>query len=137
VSDGPKRWATRPSPEEARIYLQRFFDALRDGKIEVAQAMVTHAYEDWDESVFLLFQEMHLIHETPADTSFEGRGWDRDRGWLRDLSVKDGAEWMGPDGSIAWIDLAFRGNPTGHIAQFQVRESSSGWVIERQIFRMA
>jgi hypothetical protein len=50
-----KVWSSPPSHEDVRAYLQTFFDALSGGKLEEAEGMVAHAYQDWNENVYNLF----------------------------------------------------------------------------------
>jgi hypothetical protein len=132
-----KIWAERPSNAEVRAYLQGFFDELRAGRLEQAEAMVAHAYPDWNESIYALFQDHVLTVMTPADSTYEGGGWKTDRSWLADLTVKEGGEWMGKLGNIVWIDFEYRGESIGYVAEFMVKEGDGGFHVERQVFKMA
>ena len=74
-----KAWSAKPSDDEVRAHVDAFFQALAAGKLEDAEAMVGHAYEDWNENVYGLFQDHYLVHETPPDSSFEGMWWKTNR----------------------------------------------------------
>jgi len=132
-----RTWPTKPSQEEAVEHALAFFEALRSGELERAEAMVPHAYEDWNENVFNLFQDHYLIHTTPPDSSFEGGWWRSNRGWLADFSVDGPGEWMGKAGNVLWLSLAYRGEPSGYVAEFQIVPEGEHFVLQHNAFRMA
>ena len=130
-------WPTRPSNDQVLVVFRQFFDAVCAGKLEEAEAMVAHAYEDWNENVYNLFQDHYLIHSTPPDSTFDGKWWNANRGWLADFTIAGDPQWMGKLNNVVWIDLAYRGKPSGYIAELQVVEQEGGFVLEHQAFRMA
>src|SRR5690349_9253359 len=133
----PKTWPTKPSNEDVLAHVQAFFAALTAGKVEEAEAMVSHAWEDWNENVYNLFQDHYLIHETPPDSSFEGNWWKQNRAWLADLSHQ-GGEWMGKHENVLWVDVVYRGAPSGYVGEFQVEEADGGgFVVQHVAFKMA
>ncbi|AKV01637.1 hypothetical protein AKJ09_08300 [Labilithrix luteola] len=131
----PKIWKEKPSHDDVRRFLHGFFEQLRAGKVEEAKALVGHAYEDWNESLFTVWQDHYLIHEIPKDSSFEGREWDTNRAWLSDLTIKDDIEWVNDD--CAWVDFIYRGDPSGYIGEFAVKQDADGYFVQRTIFKMA
>jgi hypothetical protein len=130
-----KVWSSPPSYEDVRAYLQTFFDALSGGKLEEAEGMVAHAYQDWNENVYNLFQDHYLIHESPPDSTFVGNWWKTNRAWLADISAQPGGEWMGE--KVLWVDIAFRGEASGYIGEFQIVDKDGGFAIQHNSFRMA
>jgi hypothetical protein len=132
-----KTWKDKPSDDEVRVELQAFFDTLRTGKLDEAEAMVAHAYPDWNESIYALFQDHYLIHATPADSSFEGNAWKTDRAWLADLTIGDNVEWMGKNRNVLWVDIVYRGEASGYVGEFMLQSGDVGFFLERQAFKMA
>lgn len=129
-----KKWSEKPSRDDVAAVVQSFLATLVAGKMDEAEAMVAHAYEDWNENVYNLFQDFYLLHEIPPDSSFEGNWWKKNRAWLADLSTT-GSEWVGED--VLWIDLAYRGKANGYIGEFQVVDEDGGFVVQHNAFRMA
>ena len=39
--------------------------------------------------------------------------------------------------NVLWLDLAYRGQPSGYIAEFQVIERDNVFVLQHDAFRMA
>ena len=65
-----KSWSERPSNEEVLAHTRAFFSTLVSGELEEAETMVAHAYDDWSENLFNLFQDHVLVHQTPPDSTF-------------------------------------------------------------------
>ena len=130
-----KTWTERPSKADVERFLAGFFALLRAGQLDQARDEVTHAYPDWDETLYTTWQDHYLIHETPRDTSFEGALWKSDPGWLRDLTTRDSIEWINDD--TCWVDFVYRGEASGYIGEFAVKPGDGGWHVERVAFRMA
>lgn len=131
-----KVWPTQPSHDEAAAHVATFMSTLTAGKLDEAYALVAHAWDDWNENVYNLFQDHYLIHETPPDSSFEGNWWKTNRAWLADLTAQ-GAEWMGAKKNVLWIDIVYRGEPSGYVGEFQLVEKDGGWVVQHNAFKMA
>ncbi|MEY4561638.1 MAG: hypothetical protein RLZZ618_915 [Pseudomonadota bacterium] len=125
----------KPSNEEVEKIITSFFALLQAGEIEKAHGLVEHAYNDWEESIHLVWEDHHLIHESVDDSSFEGRAWINDRAWLKDLTIKDSMEWINED--YVWADLIYRGKASGYIAEFSVQKGDDGYFVQRMIFKMA
>lgn len=131
-----KTWSEKPSNDEVLALVKSFIETLAAGKIEEAEAMVGHAYEDWNENVYNLFQDHYLIHATPPDSSFEGNWWKTNRAWLADVAMQ-GGEWMGKNKNVLWVDIVYRGEPSGYIGEFQVVDEEGGFAVQHNAFRMA
>ena len=130
----PPRVAAPPR-EAVQAVIKAFFGHLQAGDLAAAQRHVGHEYPDWDESIYTVWQDHYLIHATPKDSSFEGREWQNDTAWLRDLAIKDEFEWLSDD--RVWVDFLYRGNPSGYIGEFVVAPRAGGFDVRRVIFRMA
>jgi hypothetical protein len=130
-------WTTKPANEAVLEHARAFFAALVSGEIEKADGMVAHAYEDWNENVYNLFQDHVLVHTTPPDSSFEGEWWKKNRGWLADFSLEGEGQWMGKQKNVLWLDVAYRGEPSGYIAEFEVVETNGAFALQHTAFRMA
>lgn len=130
-------WQARPSEAEVVRHAREFFATLVAGKLEDAEGMVAHAFEDWNENVYNLFQDHYLIHETPPDSTFEGNWWKTNRAWLADFSIAGDGQWMGKQRNVLWLDLAYRGEPSGYIAELQLEERDGKFVLQHNAFRMA
>ena len=132
-----KVWPTKPSNDDVVAHIRAFFDTLRAGKLDEAEVMIAHAYDDWNENVYSLFQDHYLIHDTPPDSSFEGNWWKSNRAWLADFSLPDSPQWVGKAKNVAWFDIAYRGERSGYIGEFQVVDTGGGFTVQHNAFRMA
>jgi len=130
-----KLWKDRPSNEEVEDLLKTYFKHLQNGELDQALALITNAYDDWEHTLYTVWQDHYLIHEIPEDSTFEGREWIDNLNWLKDLTIQPTIEWM--NDNIAWVDFIYRGEPSGYIGEFHVKSNSKGHFIERTVFRMA
>jgi hypothetical protein len=130
-----KLWKDRPSNQEVEDLLKTYFKHLQNGELDQALALVTNAYDDWEGTLYTVWQDHYLIHEIPNDSTFEGREWIDNLNWLKDLTIQPTMEWM--NDNIIWVDFIYRGEPSGYIGEFHVKNNNEGHFIERTVFRMA
>jgi hypothetical protein len=128
-------WPQPPSKEEVERVIKTFFGHLQAGRFAEAHDSVGHACDDWEDTLYTVWQDHHLIHAIPKDNSFEGREWATDLAWLKDLSILDKMEWMSED--RVWADLTFKGEPSGYIGEFCIEPVPEGYRVQRVILKMA
>ena len=83
-----KIWKNEPTKQEAEAVITEYFQLLQNGKLDEATAMIGSAYDDWLDTLFVVWEDHYLIHEIPKDSSFEGKEWLNDLTWLKDLTIK-------------------------------------------------
>jgi hypothetical protein len=130
-----KIWKEKPSQQETEKFLADYFNLLQHGELEKVETLTTHAYSDWLDTLYLVWQDHYLIHEIPADNSFEGKEWLTQLGWLKDLEIKPEMEWL--NDNTVWVDFIYKGEPSGYIGEFRVKQNDEGYSVERVIFKMA
>ena len=131
-----RKWTERPAAEDVEAYVRDFVAVLTSGRVEDAEGMVEHAFDDWHENVYNLFQDHYLMHATPPDSSFEGNWWRHNREWLSDVTIEN-PEWVGQRGTTLWVDVVYQGEPSGYIGEFQVVSTDGEWSVQHNAFRMA
>src|SRR5689334_12261548 len=119
-----KLWKDRPSNQEVEDLLKTYFKHLQNGELDQALALVTNAYDDWEGTLYTVWQDHYLIHEIPNDSTFEGREWIDNLNWLKDLTIQPTMEWM--NDNIIWVDFIYRGEPSGYIGEFHVKNNNEG-----------
>lgn len=130
-----KIWKDKPSKQAVEDLLKTYFQHLQNGEIDKALSLTSNAYDDWEDTLYVVWQDHYLIHEIPKDNTFEGREWINDLGWLKDLTIQPTPEWLSDD--MVWVDFVYRGEPSGYIGEFRVIKNDEGYHVERTIFKMA
>jgi len=130
-----KTWKNEPTHEEVEATITEYFQLLRNGKLDEATEMVSSAYDDWLDTLFLVWEDHYLIHEIPKDSSFDGKEWLNDLTWLKDLTIKPEMEWI--NDKYVWADFIYRGEPSGYIGEFSIQKVEEGYTVRREIFKMA
>lgn len=139
-----KTWNEAPSEEEVKDAIKEFFIYLKNGELENAENYVKHQYEDWLDTIFVIWEDHYLIHETPNDSSFEGKEWLNNVEWLKDLDiVEDDFNIYLPNekrkNTVVDIGLQYRNEPSGYAAAFTIRqdEENNKYYLERGLIAMA
>ncbi len=137
-----KTWNKNPAESEIKNAVEQFFDYLKNGELDNAKNYVKHADDDWLDTIFAIWQDHYLIHETPKDSSFEGKEWLNDLNWLKDLDVvKDDFNIYMPNGkrknTSVDIGLQYRDEPSGYAAAFTVKNKDGKYYLERGLIAMA
>jgi len=130
-----KTWTNEPSNQEVEATITEYFQLLQNGKLDEATALISCEYDDWLDTLFMVWEDHYLIHEIPKDSSFEGKEWLNDLKWLQDLTIKPEMEWINP--KFVWADFIYRGEPSGYIGEFAVQPIDGGYTVKRMIFKMA
>ncbi|MBT1712103.1 hypothetical protein KK062_27930 [Fulvivirgaceae bacterium PWU5] len=130
-----KIWKEKPSKQEVEEFLTEYFKHLQHGELKNVQELTTHAYSDWLDTLYVVWQDHYLIHEIPTDSSFEGKEWLTKLDWLNDLTIKPEMEWL--DDNTVWVDFIYKGEPSGYIGEFRLKHDENGYFMERVIFKMA
>lgn len=130
-----KTWNEKPTQTEIAQFVGDFFVQLQNGEIEKAKTSVAHAYDDWEETLFTVWEDHYLIHEIPKDNSFEGKEWLNNLEWLKDLTIQEEVEWLNEE--TLWVDFLYRDEPSGYIGEFQLKKNDAGYYLQRNIFKMA
>ena len=123
-------WKEKPSQEDVEKEIRLFFKKLKEGDIDGAGAMVAHSYDDWNDSVYVLWQETYQIYETPQDKSLEGEEWKKNAAWLFDLDINGDLTWEGD--STIYVSLQYKGNPIDHVGTFFLRNEDNVFFVERE-----
>jgi hypothetical protein len=131
-----KVWKEEPAKEEVEVLIAEYFKHLQNGELDKAVALIDSEYGDWEDTLFVVWEDHYLIHEIPKDKSFEGREWFNNLAWLKDLTIKPEMEWINE--KIVWTDFIYRGEPSGYIGEFAIQENEAGgYHVQRMIFKMA
>lgn len=130
-----KIWNNEPGKQEVEALITEYFQLLQKGKLDEATDMIGSAYDDWLDTLFVVWQDHYLIHEIPTDSSFDGKEWLNDLTWLKDLTIKPEMEWI--NDSYVWADFIYRGEPSGYIGEFSIKKTDEGYTVRREIFKMA
>jgi len=134
-----KVWNEAPSKQDVEALIRTFFEKLQAGSLNDAGNMVTHLFEDWDASVFTLWEETYQIHEIPEDDSFEGNEW-KQAAWLADLKIAGAMEWQRAtevdaspveDGDRIYVGLMYRDEVINHVGEFVITQSDGGFGVAR------
>jgi hypothetical protein len=143
MSTGLKTWKENPSESEIKNAIGQFFTYLQKGELDNAKNYVTHAYEDWLDTIFVIWEDHYLIHATPKDSSFDGKVWLNDLTWLKNLDIiKDDFNIYLPNekrkNTFVDIGLQYRGEPSGYAAKFSIIKDEKGeYYMQREFIGMA
>lgn len=130
-----KTWKEEPGKQEVEALITEYFQLFQNGKLDEANELIGGAYDDWLDTLFVVWEDHYLIHEIPKDSSFEGKEWLNDLTWLKDLTIKPEMEWINP--KYVWADFIYRGEPSGYIGEFSIQQIDEGYTVKRMIFKMA
>lgn len=134
-----KTWKEKPTELEAQNAVEDFFTYLKKGELNNAKNSVDHLYDDWEESIHVIWRDHYLIHEIAKDESFEGKEWLNNLEWLGNLDILDDFMWADENGNMRYFDvsLTYLGEPSGFAAQFYVVKNGDHYVIKRGLIDMA
>ena len=143
-----ERWDQPPAKAEVEASLKSFFDLLRSGQLDQAEAAVAHAEDDWESQLWSLWQDTYLVDledydEEVADDSFEGRLWRSDLKWLRDLGIDETFHWdeegehVDPEGEHLFVNLTYKGEILDVSGDFRVAQVDGAYQLIREIIHMA
>lgn len=130
-----KIWKEKPANQEVEAVITEYFQLLQNGKLDDATELIGSEYDDWLDSLFVVWEDHYLIHEIPKDSSFDGKEWLNDLTWLKDLTIKPEMEWI--NDAYVWADFIYRGEPSGYVGEFCVKQIDGGYTVKRVIFKMA
>ncbi|MFB9080812.1 hypothetical protein ACFFLS_21955 [Flavobacterium procerum] len=134
-----KTWKEKPTEVEAQRAVEVFFAYLKKGELENAKNSVDHLYNDWEESIHVIWRDHYLIHEIAEDESFEGKEWLTNLEWLGNLDILDDFMWADENGNSRYFDvsLTYLGEPSGFAAQFFLVKNDDHYVLKRGLIDMA
>ena len=138
-----KTWNENPSESEVKNAIEQFFTYLKKGDLDNAKNYVRHAYEDWLDTIFVIWEDHYFLYDTPKDSSFDGKEWLNDLEWLKDLDiVKDDFNIYPPNEertkTYADIGLQYRNKPSGYGAAFTIEKDENGkYYMERGLIGMS
>lgn len=132
MSKEQKTWKEYPSKTEITETIKLFFDLLKKGDVESAKNLVSHEYDDWEETLSMLWEDTYLTYESAKGSTYQNYAW------LKDLDmVEDGINWYEitekRKNLNVMVDLQYRDEPTGHAATFVVEKNSDGdYILSRE-----
>lgn len=136
-----KTWKEKPTELEAQKAVVDFFAYLKKGELENAKNSVDHLYDDWEESIHVIWRDHYLIHEIAEDESFEGKEWLNNLEWLGNLDILDDFMWGDEnenDTRYFDVSVTYMGEPSGFVAQFQLEKNNDDhYVVKRGLIDMA
>lgn len=136
-----KTWKEKPTELEAQKAVEDFFAYLKKGELENAKNSVDHLYDDWEESIHVIWRDHYLIHEIAEDESFEGKEWLNNLEWLGNLDILDDFMWGDEnENHTRYFDVSvtYMGEPSGFVAQFQLEKNNDDqYVVKRGLIDMA
>ncbi|MCP2025547.1 hypothetical protein L1276_000687 [Flavobacterium sp. HSC-32F16] len=134
-----KTWKEKPTELEAQNAVEDFFAYLKKGELENAKNSVDHLYDDWEESIHVIWRDHYLIHEIAKDESFEGKEWLNNLEWTKNLGILDDYMWADENGNSRYFDVSvtYLGEPSGFAAQFYLVKNEDHYVVKRGLIDMA
>ncbi|KUJ63509.1 hypothetical protein AR687_02125 [Flavobacteriaceae bacterium CRH] len=135
-----KTWKEKPTELEVQNVVEDFFAYLKKGELENAKNIVDHSYDDWDESIHVIWRDHYLIHESAKDESFEGKEWLHNLEWLNNLGILDDFVWAEEnDRNFRYFDVSvtYLGEPSGFAAQFYLVKDDNHYFVKRDLIDMA
>lgn len=134
-----KTWKEKPTELEAQKAVEDFFAYLKKGELDNAKNSVDHLYDDWEESIHVIWRDHYLIHEIAQDESFEGREWINNLEWTQNLGILDDFMWADENGNSRYFDVSvtYMDEPSGFAAQFYLVKNDDHYVIKRGLIDMA
>ncbi len=133
-----KTWKEKPSELEVQNLVKEFFTYLQKSELDNAKNIVAHSYDDWDESIHVIWRDHYLIHESAADESFEGKEWLINLDWLKNLGILDDFNWYEEKNNSRYFDVSvtYLGEPSGFAAQFYLKKNEDYYFVERELIDM-
>jgi hypothetical protein len=134
-----KTWKEKPTELEVQNVVEDFFAYLKKGELDNAKNSVDHLYDDWEESIHVIWRDHYLIHETAQDESFEGREWINNLEWTQNLGILDDFMWGEENGNSRYLDVSvtYMEEPSGFAAQFYLVKNDDHYVVKRGLIDMA
>ncbi|MFC0777480.1 hypothetical protein [Flavobacterium sp. HJSW_4] len=134
-----KTWKEKPTEQEVQNLVEEFFAYLKKGELDNAKNIVDHVYDDWEESIHVIWRDHYLIHEIAEDESFEGREWINNLEWTQNLGILDDFIWYEEKGNSRYFDVSvtYMEEPSGFAAQFYLVKNDDHYVVKRGLIDMA
>jgi hypothetical protein len=134
-----KTWKEKPTEPEVQKVVEDFFAYLKKGELDNAKNIVDHVYDDWEESIHVIWRDHYLIHEIAKDESFEGKEWLNNLEWLNNVAILDDYMWAEENGNTRYFDvsLTYLGEPSGFAAQFYLVKNDDHYFVKRGLIDMA
>lgn len=134
-----KTWKEKPTEQEVQNLVEEFFAYLKKGELDNAKNIVDHVYDDWEESIHVIWRDHYLIHEIAEDESFEGREWINNLEWTQNLGILDDFIWYEEKGNSRYFDVSvtYMDEPSGFAAQFYLVKNDDHYVVKRGLIDMA
>ncbi|MBS7254205.1 hypothetical protein [Flavobacterium branchiicola] len=134
-----KTWKEKPTELEAQKAVEDFFVYLKKGELDNAKNSVDHLYDDWEESIHVIWRDHYLIHESAQDESFEGKEWLNNLEWLGNLGILDDFMWGDENENNRYFDVSvtYLEEPSGFAAQFYLVKNDDHYVLKRGLIDMA
>ncbi|MFD1605640.1 hypothetical protein ACFSJW_03490 [Flavobacterium artemisiae] len=135
-----KTWKEKPTELEAQKAVEDFFAYLKKGELDNARKSVDHLYDDWEESIHVIWRDHYLIHEIAEDESFEGKEWLNNLEWTQHLGILDDFMWAEENNSNTRyfdVSVTYMDEPSGFAAQFYLVKNDDHYVVKRGLIDMA
>jgi len=134
-----KTWKEKPTEQEVQHLVEEFFAYLKKGELDNAKNIVDHVYDDWEESIHVIWRDHYLIHEIAEDESFEGREWINNLEWTQNLGILDDFMWHEEKGNSRYFDVSvtYMDEPSGFAAQFYLVKNDDHYLVKRGLIDMA
>ena len=134
-----KTWKEKPTELEVQKVVEDFFAYLKKGELDNARKSVDHLYDDWEESIHVIWRDHYLIHEIAQDESFEGKEWLNNLEWTKNLGILDDFLWADENGNTRYLDVSvtYMDEPSGFAAQFYLVKNDDHYVVKRGLIDMA
>ena len=133
-----KTWKEKPTEAEAQKVVEDFFDYLKKGELDNAKNLVDHVYDDWNESIHVIWRDHYLIHESAQDESFEGNEWLNNLEWSQNLGILDDFMWGEEKNDSTYFDVSvtYLGEPSGFAAQFYLVHKDDQYFVKRDLISL-
>lgn len=134
-----KIWKEKPTEQEVQNLVEEFFAYLKKGELDNAKNIVDHVYDDWEESIHVIWRDHYLIHEIAEDETFEGREWFNNLEWLNNLGILDDFIWAEENDKSRYFDVSvtYMDEPSGFAAQFYLVKNDNHYFVQRGLIDMA
>jgi len=126
-----KTWKSKPTNTEIKALIQEFTNLLKLGNLESAKNLVQHKFNDWESSIWSLWQDTYLIYledldKKVSDESFEAKLWKSDLTWLKALEIEDKFNW---DGNYVSVNIIYEDEFTDTSMSFVLEKNSNGYIL--------
>ncbi len=127
-------WNTKPTKKAVYDATKAFFDALAQGKVDAAKAMLMHD-AGFEENVSALYREMRAV-----DGKLKAKRWSEDLSWLKNVSIgkleTDDAGFDADDSPEFFVAISYRSSSTDTTAEFEVRDVGDDYVLACKIIHV-